>query len=74
VKRLKRADLPVDTATLAYFLIGKSLVRDAAEGRTSGRIIETEAYVPATRVAMPTEARRIVTAHCSCAAVTRTFT
>jgi DNA-3-methyladenine glycosylase (3mg) len=46
VKRLKRADLPVDTATLAYFLIGKSLVRDAAEGRTSGRIIETEAYVP----------------------------
>jgi DNA-3-methyladenine glycosylase len=46
VQRLKRADLPVDTETLARFLIGKSLVRDAPEGRTSGRIVEAEAYVP----------------------------
>ena len=46
MKRLRRADLPVDTVTLASFLIGKSLVRDAPEGRTSGRIVEAEAYVP----------------------------
>ena len=45
-RRLKRAELPVDTASLAVFLIGKTLVRDAPEGRTSGRIVETEAYVP----------------------------
>lgn len=46
LRRLKRADLPLDTATLAQYLIGKTLVRDAPEGRTSGRIVETEAYVP----------------------------
>ena len=45
-RRLKRAELPVDTASLACFLIGKTLVRDAPAGRTSGRIVETEAYVP----------------------------
>ncbi len=42
---LRRADLPIDTASLARFLIGKTLVRESAEGRTSGRIVETEAYV-----------------------------
>jgi DNA-3-methyladenine glycosylase len=46
LRRLKRAELPVDTASLAVYLIGKTLVRDAPEGRTSGRIVETEAYVP----------------------------
>jgi len=46
LRRLKRAELPVDTASLARFLIGKTLVRDAPEGRTSGRIVEAEAYVP----------------------------
>lgn len=46
MRRLRRAELPLDTAALARFLIGKTLVRDAAEGRTSGRIVECEAYVP----------------------------
>jgi DNA-3-methyladenine glycosylase len=43
--RLRRAELPTDTAALARFLIGKVLVRDTPAGRTSGRIVETEAYV-----------------------------
>ena len=46
MRRLRLGELPYDTATLAQFLIGKTLVRDAAEGRTSGRIVECEAYVP----------------------------
>jgi len=41
---LDRADLPVDTAQLARFLIGKMLVRTLAEGVAGGRIVETEAY------------------------------
>jgi DNA-3-methyladenine glycosylase len=41
---LDRAELPVDTAQLARFLIGKMLVRILAEGVAGGRIVETEAY------------------------------
>jgi DNA-3-methyladenine glycosylase len=41
---LDRAELPVDTAQLARFLIGKVLVRKLAEGVAGGRIVETEAY------------------------------
>jgi DNA-3-methyladenine glycosylase len=41
---LDRAELPVDTAQLARFLIGKMLVRDLADGEAGGRIVETEAY------------------------------
>jgi DNA-3-methyladenine glycosylase len=41
---LDRAELPVDTAQLAHFLIGKMLIRVFAEGVAAGRIVETEAY------------------------------
>jgi DNA-3-methyladenine glycosylase len=42
---LARADLPVDTAALARYLIGKIVARALPEGLVSGRIVETEAYV-----------------------------
>ena len=37
---LDRAELPVDTAELARFLIGKMLMRMLAEGVAGGRIVE----------------------------------
>jgi DNA-3-methyladenine glycosylase len=42
---LSRATLPIDTASLARYLIGKLVVRELPEGIISGRIVETEAYV-----------------------------
>src|SRR5690242_19232834 len=46
VRRLRRSELPEDTIALARFLLGKVLVRDLGGERTSGRIVETEAYPP----------------------------
>lgn len=44
LRRLRRAELPVDTIQLACYLIGKILVHDLDSARLSGRIVETEAY------------------------------
>jgi len=46
VERLSRASLPIDTAELARYLIGKTIVRTVGRTRLSGRIVETEAYPP----------------------------
>jgi DNA-3-methyladenine glycosylase len=46
IASLSRAQLPADAVALARYLIGKTLTHDRPEGRTSGRIVETEAYPP----------------------------
>jgi DNA-3-methyladenine glycosylase len=46
VRRLSRTSLPVGTAELARYLIGKTIVRNMGRNRMSGRIVETEAYPP----------------------------
>jgi DNA-3-methyladenine glycosylase len=49
VRRLSRASLPSDTAELARYLVGKTIVRKIGRSRISGRIVETEAYPPGDR-------------------------
>ncbi len=46
VLRLSRDSLPTDTAELARYLVGKTIVRRIGRSRLSGRIVETEAYPP----------------------------
>ena len=46
LRRLRRAELPMDTVELARYLIGKVVVHDMDDARLSGRIVETEAYPP----------------------------
>ena len=50
LRRLTRAELPANTSELARWLIGKTLVHERGPAgrrvRLSGRIVETEAYVP----------------------------
>ncbi len=43
---MRRADLPPDTTALARWLVGRLVVRDLPDGRITGRIVETEAYLP----------------------------
>src|SRR5450631_4817707 len=42
---LPRSDIPQDTVALARYLLGKVLVRELRDGRSIGRIVETEAYL-----------------------------
>jgi DNA-3-methyladenine glycosylase len=44
-RRLRADELPTATVDLAKALIGCVLVRDCPDGRSAGRIVETEAYV-----------------------------
>jgi DNA-3-methyladenine glycosylase len=44
IRRLRRAELPINTVELARYLIGKTVVRNLPTERLAGRIVEAEAY------------------------------
>jgi DNA-3-methyladenine glycosylase len=44
IRCLRRHELPRDTAELARYLVGKTLVRELPRVLLAGRIVETEAY------------------------------
>jgi len=44
IRRVRRRELPSDTLSLTRYLVGKMLVHDVRGVRTSGRIVEAEAY------------------------------
>ncbi len=46
IRRIRRSEFPEHTVELARFLIGKTLVHDLPRARLSGRIVETEGYLP----------------------------
>ncbi|HJS86886.1 MAG TPA: DNA-3-methyladenine glycosylase [Acetobacteraceae bacterium] len=45
-RRLKVTELPIDSVAMARFLIGRIVARRLEGGLASGRIVETEAYLP----------------------------
>jgi DNA-3-methyladenine glycosylase len=59
---LQPGDLPASTSALARALVGCIVVREEREGRTTGRIVETEAYRPGDSAAHAFGGKRVANA------------